>query len=325
MTIFERWLRYPQTVRARRLFFQVHLWTGIGVGLYVLAISISGSAVVFRNELLRKFNYPPPTFTGPGQRLTPEELKQAAQRAFPDFTVARVMEARDPGQAVVVWLERGEERQQRYVHPYTGADLGNSLSLGYRVVTWFIDLHDNLLAGQTGRFFNGIGSIFVTALALTGAVLWWPGLKKWRRSLWLDWKASGWGFHWSLHSMLGFWFVAFVLLWGISGIYLAFPNPFDELVEFLDPVEEASKVPRLGDTALFWLTRLHFGRWGRIPTKVLWTIFGLVPAVLFITGAYMWWNRAVTNSLNNRNEQTRPAPTPAATLEPKTPLTGSPA
>ena len=104
--------------------------------------------------------------------------------------------------------------------------------------------------------------------------------------------------------MLGFWFMAFVLLWGISGIYLAFPNPFDELVELLDPIDQASKVPRLGDTALFWLTRLHFGRWGGIPTKVLWTIFGLVPAVLFITGAYMWWTRTIRNGLDARNEQT---------------------
>ena len=325
MTLLGRWLRYPQTVRVRRALFQVHLWTGIGVGLYVLVISISGSAVVFRNELLRKFSPPPPTFTGPGQRLTPEELKQAAERAFPDLVVARVMEARDPDQAVVVWLERGEERQQRYVHPYTGADLGNSLNVGYRVVTWFIDLHDNLLAGRTGRVFNGIGGIFVTALALTGAVLWWPGIRKWRRSLFLDWKASGVGFHWSLHSMLGFWFVAFVLLWGISGIYLSFPNLFDELVEFLDPIDQATKVPRLGDTALYWLTRLHFGRWGRIPTKVLWTIFGLVPAVLFITGTLMWWSRAVSNSLDNRKERASAASTSSVPMETKTPLTGTPA
>jgi len=325
MTLLERWLRYPQTVRARRLLFQVHLWTGIGVGLYILVISISGSAVVFRNELLRKFNTPPPRFTGPGRRLTPEELKLAAQRAFPDFTVGRVVEARDPDQAVVVWLDRGEERRQHYVHPYTGADLGNALSVGYRVVTWIIDLHDNLLAGRTGRFINGIGGIFTTGLALTGALIWWPGLKKWRRSLLLDWKASGWSFHWSLHSMLGFWFLAFILVWGISGIYLAFPNPFDELVERLDPVDQATRVPRLGDTALYWLTRLHFGRWGGIPTKVLWTIFGLVPAALFVTGAYMWWTRAVRNNLDNRSEQTSQVSTPSATLEPKTPLTGTPA
>ena len=37
----------------RRALFQIHLWLGIGIGLYVLVISLSGSAIVFRRELDR--------------------------------------------------------------------------------------------------------------------------------------------------------------------------------------------------------------------------------------------------------------------------------
>ena len=35
----------------RRVLFQLHLWTGIGVGLYVVLISLTGSIVVFRREV----------------------------------------------------------------------------------------------------------------------------------------------------------------------------------------------------------------------------------------------------------------------------------
>jgi uncharacterized iron-regulated membrane protein len=142
----------------------------------------------------------------------------------------------------------------------------------------------------------------------------------------LDWKARGSLFHWSLHSALGFWFLGFIVLWGVSGIYLSFPTPFDSLLEHLDPLEESTTVPRLGDTLLYWLTRLHFGRWGGIPTKVLWTLFGLVPAALFVTGTYMWWCRVLRPAFNDRNRHTgaavQSAPVP---MEPKTPLTGTPA
>ena len=31
----------------------MHLWTGIALGLYVFVISVSGSAIVFRNELYK--------------------------------------------------------------------------------------------------------------------------------------------------------------------------------------------------------------------------------------------------------------------------------
>jgi uncharacterized iron-regulated membrane protein len=42
----------------RRALFQVHLWSGIGVGLYVLMISVTGSVLVYRNELLFRATTP---------------------------------------------------------------------------------------------------------------------------------------------------------------------------------------------------------------------------------------------------------------------------
>lgn len=50
-TGWQRWLRHPQKSRLRRAVFQVHLWCGIGVGLYIVFISVTGSVLVYRNEL----------------------------------------------------------------------------------------------------------------------------------------------------------------------------------------------------------------------------------------------------------------------------------
>ena len=38
----------------------------------------------------------------------------------------------------------------------------------------------------------------------------------------------------------------------------------------------------------------HYGNFGGWPTKVLWVILGFAPAVLFVTGMIMWWNRVLT-------------------------------
>ncbi len=43
---------FPQHVWFRRALFQIHLWTGVGLGLYILAISISGSILVFPQDAL---------------------------------------------------------------------------------------------------------------------------------------------------------------------------------------------------------------------------------------------------------------------------------
>jgi len=52
--------------------------------------------------------------------------------------------------------------------------------------------------------------------------------------------------------------------------------------------------PPLGDAILQWFGKLHFGNFGGIPIKILWTLFGLAPAFLFVTGGLMWWNRVLS-------------------------------
>ena len=41
MTAWQQWLRRPQGHWFRKALFQVHLWTGIGLGTYILVVCIS--------------------------------------------------------------------------------------------------------------------------------------------------------------------------------------------------------------------------------------------------------------------------------------------
>jgi uncharacterized iron-regulated membrane protein len=125
-------------------------------------------------------------------------------------------------------------------------------------------------------------------------------MAKWRQSLQAPWSGNWKRFNWSLHSAVGFWTFLFVLLWGISGIYLAFPEPFGEIVEYLEPLDEAlmTTEPRVGDEVLRWTSRLHFGRFAGWPVKTLWVVFGFAPVLLFATGAVMWWNRVIAPYLS---------------------------
>lgn len=192
MSVWQRWLHHPERLWTHRPLFEVHLWLGMLAGLYILVMSISGSLIVFRNE-----------------------------------------------------LERSGDQQSKLV----------------RVVEWLVDLHDNLLLGMTGRTVNGIGAICLTLLCVTGAILWWPGIARWRHSLSVNWRSSFARLNWDLHNAFGFWCSMFLLSWGISGIYFAFPQPFNALVDFLQPTGASNNL-EYGQVALFWLSNLHFGRFG---------------------------------------------------------------
>jgi uncharacterized iron-regulated membrane protein len=294
MTLRQRWARQPQSVWFRKATFQVHMWTGIGVGLYMLVISVSGSAVVFRAEWNMWASSDPPILSGDGPRLTEEQLKTAAVTAHPGYIVTQVFIGQNPDTPPEIWMEASDgDILQRLFHPYTGADMGDAIPFGITVMSRLVDLHDNLLADSTGRTVNGIGAILLTLLCLTGAVIWWPGTGRWRRSMGVR-RNVGWKrWTWDLHSAIGFWMFALLFIWAVSGIYMAFPRPFAAAIDFLDPPLDTDVDPRPLDVAIQWLTRLHFGRQWGVIVKAIWVVLGLAPACLFITGAVVWWNRVI--------------------------------
>lgn len=209
MSTWQQWLHHPERVWLRQAFFYIHLWVGVGIGIYVVLMSVTGSLIVFRNAL------PKSSF-----------------------------------------------------------------------VEWVVDLHENLLFGENGRFVNGIGAICVILLCLTGAAIWWPGIANWRRALTLNWRSPFARFTWDLHSALGFWGFLFVLMWGVSGLYFAFPQPFNTAFGFVDRGDHFT------DQVLLWLSLLHFGRFGW-STEVLWALIGLMPALLSFTGIFLCCRRMI--------------------------------
>jgi uncharacterized iron-regulated membrane protein len=290
--VWDRLLRQPQTVWLRKALFQVHLWTGIGVGLYICTASITGSAIVFRRELNRALR-PVPPVSAAGPRLSEDEIKAAAKREFPRFKVDRVeMPARADRPAEVYMSAGRRVRQSRWTDPYTGKDLGSGDD-EVKSVIWLVDLHDNLLGGQTGKFINGLGGFLLAILCLTGIVIWWPGIASWSRGLILHRGVNWKRFNFDLHSVIGFWTLVALLMWAITGAYLGYPDPFQRLVELTRGSSDPAYGLTWGDDTLAWFARLHFGRTFGRTLEALWVIVGLCPTVLFVTGAIMWWNRVL--------------------------------
>ena len=59
--------------------------------------------------------------------------------------------------------------------------------------------------------------------------------KKWKRV------------NWDLHSAVGFWTLAFVIIWGVTGVYFAFPEPFRNAVGMFAPLEQMAPPPEKND------------------------------------------------------------------------------
>ena len=277
----------------RKILFQIHLWTGIGIGLYVVAICVTGSITVFRNEFYTYFRPGTTVVARDTERLSDEAIAESARQRYPGFEVSSVqLRRRSRTASAEVWLKKGDTEHHRLFDPYDGADLGDAEPRATKIFEKIAEFHDNLLGDRVGREINGVGGAILAVMCLSGLVIWWPGIKGLRRGLLLRWKTSWKRFNWDLHSVMGFWTFAFVFMWAITSVYMVFPDPFLDVVDFLQPPSD--EVPlRSGDVVLEWFARVHIGRFAGLWVKILWGVVGLIPAMLFVTGVIMWWNRKV--------------------------------
>jgi uncharacterized iron-regulated membrane protein len=301
MSWWRRWVRQPQTVFLRKAAFQVHLWIGLSLGLYIVMLSLTGSFLVFRREMDEAFRTQVPAYDKDATVLTTEQITGHARSLYPDYEITYVSEGFRPrNPSILVTLERGGEVKERLFNPYTGADLGDSFTWRSRALLWVVNLHDELLFDRAGRWWNGFLSGIVTLLCLSGAVVWWPGSSRWRRGMSVKLKGGWRRMNFDLHSALGFWMFSLLFIWAVSGIYLGIPDPFTSTAQYFAGPNGDGTIGLWIETAMLWMTRLHFGRWRNVPLQILWVILGLVPAVLFVTGTIMWWQRVV----RRRNPET---------------------
>jgi uncharacterized iron-regulated membrane protein len=267
----------------------------MGIGLYILVICVSGSLIIFRREFDRTLCPRVIMVPNLGQRLSDAQLQAKARAAYPrlDYKRVEIHGTPRPGMAIEVWFLGGTFRIERLFDPYTGANLNDTVACEPRFVSWIAELHDNLTGGRGGLRVNGVGAIAVLLMSASGLLLWWPGLRRWRHSITLHRNVTGRRFIRELHSVLGVWCFVLIILWAITGIYFAFPAPFNALTEAFTAQGAETANSLFLEDVVSWLVRVHFGRSFGVGIQVAWALLGLVPGVLFITGVVMWWHRVV--------------------------------
>ena len=220
---FRKFIHRPQQVFLRKALFQVHLWVGLFLALYVALIGLSGSILVFREEL-QQLTGATPQFPGIGLSPPAVNMAAASQKIGREFPKARQTFLYAPRQEVPVYqgfILENKQSSSVYVHPQTGQILQR---VPYRenLLSWIGQLHYFLLLGRSpGLWLNGIGAALLLVLCVSGLFIWWPGLRSWRRGFSVDFRMSWKRINFDSHNVVGFWTLSIVSFWAISGVYFA--------------------------------------------------------------------------------------------------------
>jgi uncharacterized iron-regulated membrane protein len=213
--------------RVRPLLLSLHTWGGLTVGLLLVLVGISGSALVFRADIERWQAREWARVEPAGEPLPLTRVAAIGAARIPAKEVVRVVLPQAPGDAVEVILQKRRARNLKdaqlegvFVDPYRGTVLGvRSRSSGW--VWWMQDFHYALFGGETGLKLNGIGAAVLLGLAITGPILWWPGWA--RRRLAFRVRPQPPAARWrDLHAVSGAVACAALALISVTALYYAY-------------------------------------------------------------------------------------------------------
>jgi len=213
----------------RRLSLLAHRYLGLVAAIVIVAVSVTGSALVVR-DAVEGWLHPDVMQVEPAGDIISPDSALARVRAIDLERSPRMVEFPDsPRDPYAVWLT-GPAQQRIMVDPYRGTVLGENARRGGVMGTLFV-WHVELAAGDVGAWIVGLLGIGLLLLALTGLVIAWPGWRRLRRIFIVKWRRRWRVVNYDLHRAGGMWTLLFVVLTSATGAGLFF---YGSTAAFLD-------------------------------------------------------------------------------------------
>lgn len=216
----------------RRTLYLAHLYLGLSVGLLVVFVGLTGSAVVYRPEIERLLR-PEWFHVQPNGEMRPlDDLVATAMATYtqskPTFVSIQLPLAQDEPAMVVMKNRFGKESGpwvRTHLDPYTGNVIASFIPED-TFSGFLFQLHSSLLVGEHtwGEQLVGIFGIVLFFFCATGVILWWPGARRLRRGFEVRTARGALILNYDLHRVIGVVFLVPLLLVALTGVVLVFPQ-----------------------------------------------------------------------------------------------------
>lgn len=206
----------------KKLIGKIHLWLGLGSGLVVLFLGITGCILAFEIEIrdltetFRKVKVEDKAY------LPPSALKAIADKHLLSKNTLGI-EYPGKGNAAVAAYYDETNYELLFLNPYTGEVLKhkNMTRDFFRIV---LDGHFYLwLPPDIGQPIVASATLIFLIMMITGLILWWPKNKAARKQRFsIKWTARWRRKNYDLHNVLGFYMTWVAIFFAITGLVFGF-------------------------------------------------------------------------------------------------------
>jgi uncharacterized iron-regulated membrane protein len=206
-------------MKLRNRIVALHGLIGILGGLLLAIMGLTGSAIVFHQEIDHALNSHLMQVTPQSERVELTSVLATAQGAIPGSRLESVQLPQTSEEAYRLEFKSEDQIvREAFVHPYTGEVIG--VRRGDRTLVGFLyAVHHDLLAGHLGLYLVGISGLILVVQGITGLVL-WTGWRKLAAGVRIRWGASIPLLSFDLHNVGGAIANFFLLLSGVTGIVI---------------------------------------------------------------------------------------------------------
>ncbi|MGZ8916159.1 MAG: PepSY-associated TM helix domain-containing protein [Methylobacter sp.] len=246
-------LRLSRLKTRRKNWLGVHTWLGLSLGLLLSIYGITGSILVFHEEIDEWLNSELLTVKAPEPSAVYQSLAaifEAGRKAMPAqakhvfATYPRNAEAAFRLRYTVAAADGTAEIWTVAVDPYTAKVTGKRLQdrsdsfIPKTFIDFMFKLHYALLitSHDVSTVVVGLSGALLIISVLTGVIVWWPLTGRWRQALTIKYKASAERLHYDLHKTAGFYTALVMLPVLFSGVYMVLPHNVVPVLELFSPV-----------------------------------------------------------------------------------------
>ncbi|WP_026715486.1 PepSY-associated TM helix domain-containing protein [Flavobacterium daejeonense] len=203
---------------------KIHLWLGLSSGLVVFIVALTGSILVFEEEINTLIH---PEFykvkTVEKSRIPIDCAVKTLKKEYATDSIIRIYTFNDPKRTVLIMGKNTNGNILFFaINPYTGKII-SSIEQKKHFFSITNKLHRSLLLGKTGKLITGCSCLIFIIILLSGLFLWWPKkLKNLKQRLTIKWDASFKRVNWDIHSVLGFYSFLFLLIIALTGLTWSF-------------------------------------------------------------------------------------------------------
>jgi uncharacterized iron-regulated membrane protein len=223
----------------RKKIWQLHSWIGLACALALLVIGLTGSVLVFHEEITDqlhpelKLNAP----VDPGTaRLPVSELTRTIEERFPEFWIRGWLFKYENEHRDRVYLNRRDSQVDAHdtvwfilhVDPYTAESGEAPIALHDTLYGWFVDLHYTFFADHIGMALAGVFALGFLFLGFSGIYMHRPFFKTLFR---LRWGASLRILFSDVHKAVGIATIPMNLILGFTGAYWNITHLAHEIIE----------------------------------------------------------------------------------------------